>query len=106
MIPVDDANPVNSCQTQFDIEALSGFVEMMWKLARDRSESYQDVLAILENGVIAADRNHSVTCEQLAAFRGALDCLEKPNLEQGAVEALHTEFLRAGFSQLVIVEAR
>ncbi len=93
--------PEDEFNTQLQLDSLKGLVADMWKSANAAGELYQDVLAILENGVRqAAVLLGTVNMGQAAAFREALTCLGETELVKSYADVLRSEFVQQGFRPL------
>ena len=93
----DIDNPVTS---RVDRESLCGIVLQLWEGASKCSEFHQDILAILENGLLSTEK---LQTKHLSLFREAIRDLQNDVLTQAHVEVIHHRFIAEGVSPLALL---
>jgi hypothetical protein len=99
---VERIDPAGDGETRANLTLLRARVPELWESASRCCVAHQDVLAILENGVIQASNEGAVTLGQLQAFYWALYYLSCPFIPTNN-EWMRALFFREGFGPLAFV---
>jgi hypothetical protein len=93
----DIEDPIAS---RVDRESFCGVVLQLWEGANECSDFHQDILAILENGVLSTENFQP---KHLSLFMEAIKDLKNDVLTQAHVEVINHRFIAEGLSPLALL---
>ncbi|MGD0078172.1 MAG: hypothetical protein ABSB91_06060 [Sedimentisphaerales bacterium] len=97
---VEGFNIDDPLTSRVDRDSLCGAVLQLWEKSNKCSDYHQDILAILENGLLSTEK---FEMRHLSVFREAIKDLQNETLTQAHIDVIQRRFMEEGMSPLALL---